>query len=544
MRILRPPHTEAAGDDEQSIDRQYQEIAEEVLSIAKAQLLVKLRFLDRALFELQPLANKDYPLASDGRHLIYDPRYLLKCYRQSQSYALRATAHMLMHSLFRHMFVSPGTNQELWDLACDIAAEGMVRELKISQLNNAPGQAERDKVLDDLTKLIRTVTAERIFRHFLDHPPDIPETQRLRDLFTVDDHALRYQMPEQPKEETSADSDKQASPAKEPHKDSKEETEPGSEAENTDSESPENGAAASDDPESEREGNPSGDDPGDAGNDQDTGAQGETSADGASSYGDGAKLSRLLKQQHELEQMWKDISEHVETDLETFAREQGFEAGTMEQALRSLNRERYDYSAFLRKFATMHEVMRLSPDEFDYVYYTYGLEVYKDTPLIEPLEYREDKRIRDFVIAIDTSGSVSGEIVQLFLQKTYNILKQEEAFDRRFNLHIIQCDASIQQDAVIHTQEEFDDYIRHMKLFGFGGTDFRPVFSYVEELRKAHAFTNLKGLLYFTDGYGTYPAKQTDYETAFVFLDIDADGQHQVPPWAIRVILETEDLER
>ena len=47
--------------------------------------------------------------------------------------------------------------------------------------------------------------------------------------------------------------------------------------------------------------------------------------------------------------------------------------------------------------------MRLDPDEFDYVYYTYGLKLYRNMPLIKPLEYREVKRIQEFVIAIDTS---------------------------------------------------------------------------------------------------------------------------------------------
>lgn len=65
--------------------------------------------------------------------------------------------------------------------------------------------------------------------------------------------------------------------------------------------------------------------------------------------------------------------------------------------------------------------MHTSLDEFDYIYYTYGLELYKDTPLIEPLEYREDKKIRDFVVVIDTSGSVQGDMVQLFLQKKHGI---------------------------------------------------------------------------------------------------------------------------
>ena len=89
------------------------------------------------------------------------------------------------------------------------------------------------------------------------------------------------------------------------------------------------------------------------------------------------------------------------------------------------------------------EVMRLDPDEFDYVYYTYGLKLYQNMPLIEPLEYREVKRIREFVIAIDTSGSTSGELVQKFVQKTYNVLKSTESFFSKINLHILQCDADI-----------------------------------------------------------------------------------------------------
>ena len=34
-------------------------------------------------------------------------------------------------------------------------------------------------------------------------------------------------------------------------------------------------------------------------------------------------------------------------------------------------------------------------------------------------------------------------------------------------------------------------------------------------------FTNLKGVLYFTDGEGVYPEKQPTYRTAFVFVRDD-----------------------
>ena len=151
------------------------------------------------------------------------------------------------------------------------------------------------------------------------------------------------------------------------------------------------------------------------------------------------------------------------------------------------------------------------------------------------------KRIKEFVIAIDTSGSVSGELVQKFVQKTYNILKQEESFFTKINLHIIQCDADIQEDAKITSQEEFDHYLATMTLRGFGGTDFRPVFDYVEQLRQAREFINLKGLIYFTDGFGTFPEQKPDYHTAFVFVN-DEYRVPDVPPWAIRLILESTEI--
>lgn len=238
---------------------------------------------------------------------------------------------------------------------------------------------------------------------------------------------------------------------------------------------------------------------------------------------------------------WRKMSERIQTDLETTSKQIGDTAGELTQNLRACNRERYDYADFLRRFATLGEVMQLDNDAFDYVFYTYGLELYENMPLIEPLEYREVKRIKEFVIAIDTSGSVEGELVQQFVTKTYNILKQTENFFTKINLHIIQCDKVIQEDVKITCQEDFDRYLETMELRGFGGTDFRPVFDYVDTLCRQKEFVNLKGLIYFTDGYGHYPEKPTDYDTVFVFLDED-DETPKVPVWAIKMVLNREEI--
>ena len=86
-------------------------------------------------------------------------------------------------------------------------------------------------------------------------------------------------------------------------------------------------------------------------------------------------------------------------------------------------------------------------------------------------------------------------------------------------------------------------YMQELEVKGCGGTDFRPVFDHVEQLKREKKIQDLKGLLYFTDGNGIFPKKAPDYQTAFVFMRSDG-GDVQVPPWAIKLILEPQDLMR
>lgn len=240
-------------------------------------------------------------------------------------------------------------------------------------------------------------------------------------------------------------------------------------------------------------------------------------------------------------EQWRKLSERIRADLKSFSKDKN-NAESMEENLRETLRERYDYTDFLKHFMVMGESIRISDDEFDYIYYTYGLSNYGNMPLVEPLEYKDEKRIRDFVIALDTSASCRGDIVQTFLQKTYNIMRQRESFFTKINVHILQCDSEVRQDTKITGQEDFDAFLEQGKLTGFGSTDFRPVFDYVEKLREEGEFTDLKGLIYFTDGYGVYPEYMPDYDVAFVFLQ-DDDNAPKVPPWAMKLVLEEDEIE-
>ena len=248
------------------------------------------------------------------------------------------------------------------------------------------------------------------------------------------------------------------------------------------------------------------------------------------------------KKEPELSRKWQEINEKMETDLETFSKEASEENGSFLGQLRVENRERQDYREFLRKFSVLREEMGTDPDTFDYGFYSYGLTLYGNMPLIEPLETREVRRIADFVIVIDTSMSCSGTLVRRFLEETYSVLKQNDSYFRRVNVHIIQCDEKVHSDVKITSEKELKKYMDQFELYGEGGTDFRPAFAYVDELLGRGEFDDLKGFIYFTDGYGIYPSRMPPYKTAFVFLEEDYRDA-DVPAWAIRLVLREDELE-
>lgn len=445
---------------------QLDKLARDVLILSRNTLLVNLRFLDSALSQFK-LVSYDGSLATEGRHICYNPIDILKRYKKEKEVSVRDYLHLVMHCIFRHMFMNPSIDRPCWDLACDIAVEYSITELGLKSAT-AKREMLQQKVYSELKQEIKILTAEKIYRYYLDKGLSPLEMAQLRGFFYADDHFLWYETAEVIAKVIGA-------------------------YDSLDSSDKTNNL----------------------------------------SLDDGSVQS--------LSEIWQEISEKIQTDLETFSKQKGDKAGGLMQNLNAVNREKYDYTTFLKKFAVLGEAMKINDDEFDYIFYTYGLKMYEKMPLIEPLEYKEVKRIKEFVIAIDTSGSVSGELVQTFVQKTYNILKSTESFFSKINLHIIQCDADIQEHVKITSQEEFDEYLKKMKIHGLGGTDFRPVFEFTQKLIDEKEFTNLKGLIYFTDGHGDFPAKKPDFDTAFVFID-DEYNNPDVPAWAIKLVLQKDEI--
>lgn len=97
----------------------------------------------------------------------------------------------------------------------------------------------------------------------------------------------------------------------------------------------------------------------------------------------------------QMNQKWQEINEEMETDLETFSKEASRQTGDFLDQVKIENRKRQDYREFLRKFAVFREEIGVDPDTFDYTFYSYGLQMYGNMPLIEPQETKEVKKLQN-----------------------------------------------------------------------------------------------------------------------------------------------------
>lgn len=500
-------------------------VAVDILEDARAGLAVRFRFLDRALWRMPLVPSFDiYGIASDGVKLYFDPEYVVARFKLSPNEVVRDTVHCLFHCIFRHPFMLYSVVRTPWDVACDIAIESLLLELVGEAYPCNMDRRARESLKVIGAQLGGVVTAERLYRFFANEGNQI-DLRSLAPMFFRDTHGLWYG----DAEEGSAQGSRGAARQESKDREGGELPETGGsealDALETGDSLPTDGDGGQSDQEAESDDDRERDEP----NGEDGASGGEGDSSGEPAVDEGAMDA------------WEDISRRIQIELEAHMLRQGSGAGAFAAALDAVNREKHDYARFLARFATLHERMRVNPDEFDYIYYTYGLDTYGNMPLIEPLEYREARSVHDFAIAIDTSESVSGELVQAFIRKTYNILKQVESFTDRVNIHIIQCDARVQEDTVIASLDELDLYIDSMELKGFGGTDFRPVFEYVNLLVAKREFSDLRGLVYFTDGQGTFPSKKPAYDAVFAFLD-DGYSDPPVPPWALKVILDERGL--
>lgn len=107
----------------------------------------------------------------------------------------------------------------------------------------------------------------------------------------------------------------------------------------------------------------------------------------------------------------------------------------------------------------------------------------------------------DLVVAMDTSGSIGPALARQFLAEVDRIRALSGS-----TITLLQCDTRIQSATTFDSWEDtiFGDDRQSMAIRGRGGTDFRPVFEWVNH-SIAIGPSVPDAIIYLTDGYGTFP---------------------------------------
>ena len=533
-----------------------------ILNQAKIELSLSMRYLSRALDKLSfQMDFNTRRMGTEGEKLHFHPEFVFQLYVESPQKLYRLYMHSLLHCLFRHMFKTEGREETLWNLATDIHVEYVLDSIDVPLLLR-PAYPFREDYFLKLEKEIKSLSAERIYAYLSTQNLSYAERERLEQEFVKDDHRFWEKLGEE-KQSFSADGveDSEGKEDEERKKSSegmdgsdknnppegvdgseRNESSEGMKA-NEKSEAPE-GMEESGKNEASKE--PGGSEKSEASKEPGGSEKHEVpeEPDGSgrnkNTEGIGRNKERENSGEREesrkrLDKDWEDIGKRTEEEIK-----EGKDKDEGDKLSWFLHLEHKNYTPFqdfLRKFSVDREELKTDPESFDYGYYYFGLSQYGNMPLIEENEYRERRKIPELVIAIDTSYSTKGEMVKRFLEETLAILQNKEAFFSKCRVHIVECDDRIRKDLLLENAEEMERYRQRFEVSGGYGTDFRPVFHYIEDLRKKGELKELKALLYFTDGRGRYPKYAPGYTAAFVFPkgeDIDDDN---APFWAMKLYI-------
>ena len=508
--------------DEAGKTRTTAEIAARILKNARTFLITKMPFMCLPINKLRyvPLQEAECAMMTDGTSLYYSPERIVKFFLIGHTPLIaRMILHSVLHCMFRH-FRFPGKDQ-IWHTACDVTVESVIDSLGIKEFYPKSNREIELLFSANRDSLESAPLVDRILRTGLETDEKRAKTlRRISACYYSDDHQLWHNRAVTSKKKTAqAEQTNQEPEQKDDSAAGKKEL--SVVKQKTVQVCGQNVFAAT-----EESALPEGD---------------NCQLRNGIAPNQGGKGAKTCEEDNNWELISRQTLQLMEKFRGVFP---GNTTAGLIQSIDAVNRVHYDFRTVLRRFASLSEVPEVDQEEFDLAWYTLGMELYGDMPLVEPLECRENRRLKDFVIVIDTSGSTSGDTVKRFVDLTYTILKSEELFSNQINIHIIQCDMEIQEHVKLTSRQSFEEYIDHFEVKGLGGTSFVPAFEFVETLRERNELPNLKGLIYFTDGYGDFPEEPTDYETIFAYIE-DAYGRNNklVPAWITKLFLTEEDLQ-
>lgn len=550
-----------AASRKQSAGDALQSLGIRIFNQARIELCLSMRYLSRALHQLSfQMSLHTMRTGTDGERIYFHPEFVFRLYVESPQKFYRVYMHSLLHCLFSHIFKREDREKELWNLATDIQVEYVLDSMDVDLLRR-PAYPFREAYFHTLEKEIKVLSAERIYAYLSEKALSYEERQRLAEEFVKDDHQFweiigeekrsvrgtgRSEKEEQDKQEAQNEQREQSKEGEESRpEERKEERGESRQKEHTGQEDAlqEKNAAADSAEKEEREKAQEGvDAKAKAESTEETEANGKEGGKGSETGSD--KTGKNAKEkgdadsrekERDLADRWKDIGKRTEEEMQK--KEKEGEEEKLSWFLTLSYKTYTPFQDFLRKLSVDKEELRTDPESFDYGYYYFGLTHYGNMPLIEENEYRESRKIPELVIAIDTSYSTKEKLVKRFLEETAAILGNKNTFFQNCTVHILECDDKIQKDIVFHSLEEIDFYRERFQVSGGYGTDFRPVFQYLADLRKRGELTELKALLYFTDGKGRYPKSAPGYPCAFIFPRGEEIEDENVPSWALKLYM-------
>ncbi|RLC34822.1 MAG: hypothetical protein DRZ76_01815 [Candidatus Nealsonbacteria bacterium] len=178
----------------------------------------------------------------------------------------------------------------------------------------------------------------------------------------------------------------------------------------------------------------------------------------------------------------EDIWKKRLTEAFTYANIQGKTPLGVDRLIENLHSPKLPWRHLLMKYITQY-----IPSDYTYIRpskKSLAIGIYMPSVTKEDL---------DIVIGVDTSGSITQELLRDFVSELLGILKDFP----QVKMTLLMCDAGIHSVETINNK--FD--INQLKIKGGGGTDFRPVFDWVNQHQPE---TRL--IVYLTDLYGDFPS--------------------------------------
>lgn len=469
-----------------SYKQQLEELGSKILNASRTELFLSMRFMGSALDSLgYTIDLTTRTVGTDAVYIRFNPEFLMQLYLAKPIALNRLYVHMLLHCIFRHMFgIAAHEDRELYGLCADIAVEALIDGMEYKAIETTHSDF-RNLWYEKLNKEVKVLTAERLYKYFSEQPPEYDEYMKLKAEFVKDDHSFWELLDD--KENDSRDNGENPPQQGGPNQNSEPPEDDG--RQQNDSEQPPN-------------------------------------------------MHNVAKLPKELEDEWKKKADRMKVEMEASGHEASDEYGSLLRTLKFVQKRRKSYRDFLKRFVVSHEETKIDPDSFDYGFYQYGMELYGNIPLVEENEYRESRKIKTLVIAIDTSASCQEKLVQRFLNETADILARRESFFMHSDILIMECDDRVQEEIYLKGPDELKKFADGFRLRGGYGTDFRPVFRRVEELRRIGKLPDLKGMMYFTDGFGRFPDKSPAWDTAIVLFNDEAEDEDKLPDWAYRLYLD------